>query len=122
MTKIDNIFKEISDLKVLELVQLAKLLEERWQLAQKQQVVQINNNGKDIATSGHTITLVDVGQNKIGIIKELKTILNLGLKEVKLIIDSLPKVIMTNVPTIEAEMIKTKLISLGATTEISNDH
>ncbi|MFP3037859.1 MAG: ribosomal protein bL12 [Candidatus Hodgkinia cicadicola] len=115
MKKIEEIFNVISNLKISELVQLVKLLENTWNISVESHRTDPNNSIKD---KKYDISLISVGQNKINVIKEIRSLLTLGLKESKDFVDSVPKLIKSQIDKPEIEVIKNKLESLGAIVNI----
>lgn len=104
-------------LKVSELINLIKLLEQTWNIntnirADKERHTPTINNKK------YDVKLVNIGKNKINVIKEIKTLLNLGLKESRDFVETLPKIIKEQIEKEEADVIKKKFESLDATIEL----
>ncbi len=115
MNKIEEIFNVISNLKIVELVQLVKLLENTWNISVESHRIDSSNSIKD---KKYDISLISAGQNKINVIKEIRSLLVLGLKESKDFVDSVPKLIKFQIGKSEVEIIKNKLESLGAVVNI----
>ena len=124
MTKLEEIIKSIEGLNVLELADLIKQLEDKFgvQAAMPVAGVAVAAGGAAVAVaeekSVFTVVLVKTGDNKIPVIKEVRAITSLGLKEAKDLVDSAPKPIREGVPKEEAEEMKKKLEAVGATVEL----
>jgi len=123
-SKIDAIIEGIESLTVVELAELVKKLEERFGVSAQIPVV-----GAPVAGAGGApaeveektefdVILVDAGEKKIPVLKEIRTITGLGLKEAKDLISSTPQVIKHGVSKEEAQKIKQSLEALGAKVEI----
>jgi len=126
MTDIEKIADELSNLAVLESAGLSKLLEEKWGVSAAAPVAMAaapaTGGGEAAAPAeekdSFTIVLAAAGDQKINVIKEVRTITGLGLKEDKDIVEAAPKEIKESVPTAEANEIKEKLEAAGATVEL----
>ena len=124
--KLQDLMKKIEELSVMELVDLVKALEDKFGVsAAPQMVAGVGGAGAGAEEAGAgdkkesvTLILKDAGQAKVQIIKEVKDILGLGLKEAKDLVDAAPKELKTDIPVKEAEEIKQKLEAAGATLEI----
>ncbi|GMO59680.1 MAG: 50S ribosomal protein L7/L12 [Rickettsiales bacterium] len=114
--KLQKIVDELSKLTVLEVSELGKLLETQWGVSAAVAVAPSAGAGAPAAEakSDFTIVLESSGDNKINVIKEVRTITGLGLKEAKDLVDGAPKTIKENVPAKEAEEAKAKLEAAGA--------
>lgn len=120
-TKTESLVEELSKLTVLEMSELKSALEEKWgvQAAAAAAVVAAPAGGAEAAaveeSTDFEITLAEApAAKKIGIIKEIRTITGLGLKEAKELVESAPKVVKDSAPKAEAEEIKKKLEAAGA--------
>ncbi|PIP16577.1 MAG: 50S ribosomal protein L7/L12 [bacterium (Candidatus Ratteibacteria) CG23_combo_of_CG06-09_8_20_14_all_48_7] len=123
----EDLISAISNLSVLELAELTKALEEKFGVSAAMPVIA---GGAVPAAAGgtapagaeektsFTVILTEVGANKIPVIKEVRTITNLGLKESKDLVEGAPKPVKENASKEEAEEIKKKLESAGAKVEI----
>ncbi len=117
---------ELSKLSVLEAAELSKLLEEKWGVtaaaAAPVAVAAAPGAGGDAGAAeekdAFDIVLASAGGNKIPVIKEVRTITGLGLKEAKDIVEAGGKTLKEGVPKAEAEEIKKKLEEVGATVEL----
>ncbi len=125
--KLNDIVKAIEKITVLELSTLVKAMEEKFgvtaavPMAQMVSVAQAAAGAPQAAAeekSTFTVVLAEVGANKIQVIKEIRTVTTLGLKEAKDLVDSAPKTIKENIPKEEAENIKKKLEAVGAKVEL----
>jgi large subunit ribosomal protein L7/L12 len=123
MAKIEELIKSIEELSVLELSDLVKALEEKFGVAMPAMAVGAAGAAGAAAVeveekTTFNVILVEAGANKIQVIKEVRTITNLGLKEAKDLVDSAPKPVKENVPKDEANDIKKKLEAVGAKVEL----
>ena len=126
--KLSNIVESISNLTVIELAELVKQLEEKFGIQAQpmgfipQGVAQVSTAQSAGAAQEQktefNVILTNAGSNKIQVIKVVREITGLGLKEAKDFVESLPKPIKENIPKEQAEEIKKKLESAGATVEI----
>ena len=118
--KLQKIIDELSGLTILEISELNKMLEEQWGVSATVAVATSSGEAtKAEEKSDFTVTLESSGDNKINVIKEVRTITGLGLKEAKDLVDGAPKVLKENVPAKEAEEMKVKLESVGAKVKLS---
>lgn len=121
-SKSEEIIKSIEELNVLELSKLVKALEDRFGISSAMPVMAQGVGGAVAGTAGEAkeekttfdVILSSVGANKIQVIKEIRTITNLGLKEAKDLVDSAPKAVKEGATKEEAEQIKKKLEEVGA--------
>ena len=124
MADLEKIAEELSSLTVLEAADLAKLLEEKWGVSAAAPVaVAAGAAGGDAATSAEAKTefnvmLNAIGEKKINVIKEVRAVTGLGLKEAKDLVEAAPSMVKEAVPEAEANEIKAKLEEAGATVEI----
>ena len=122
MADIEKIVDELSALTVLEAADLAKLLEEKWGVSATAPVA-IAVAGGDAAPAAEAKTefnvmLSSIGEKKINVIKEVRAVTGLGLKEAKDLVEAAPSIVKEAVPEAEANEIKAKLEEAGATVEI----
>lgn len=125
MTDIEKIADQLSDLTVLEAAELAKLLEDKWGVSAAAPMaiaaVAGAGAGGEAAAEEQTefdVVLASFGDKKINVIKEVRAVTGLGLKEAKDLVESAPKAIKEGVPKEEAEEIKAKIEAAGATVEL----
>ena len=123
MADLEKIAEELSVLTVLEAAELSKLLEEKWGVsaAAPVAVAAAASGGGEAAAEeqdAFDVILASFGEKKINVIKEVRAITGLGLKEAKDLVDSAPKAIKEAAPKAEAEEIKKKLEEVGATVEL----
>ena len=126
MSKVETILEEISSLTLLEAAELVKAMEEKFGVSAAAPVAVAaaapaaaagEAAGADEA-SEVTVVLAAAGANKIAVLKEVRAITGLGLKEAKDLVDAAPKPIKENVKKEDAEAIKKQLEAAGATVEI----
>jgi large subunit ribosomal protein L7/L12 len=124
MADIEKIADDLSSLSVIEAAELAKLLEEKWGVSAAAPVAvaaaPAAGDGGAAAEEkdAFTVVLAAAGDQKINVIKEVRAITGLGLKEAKEIVEGAPKDLKEDVPTAEANEIKEKLEGVGATVEL----
>jgi large subunit ribosomal protein L7/L12 len=119
MTK-DQLIEAISSMKVLEMAELVKALEEKFGVSAAAPVAVAAAGAAPAAAAAEektefTVVLENAGANKIGVIKVVRELTGLGLKEAKDLVDGAPKNVKENVPKAEAEDMKKKLVEAGAT-------
>lgn len=124
----DELIEEIKQMSVLDLAEVVKALEEEFGVSAAAPVAVAapvaGGDGGGDAGGGEektefTVTLKDVGANKIAVIKAVREVTALGLKEAKDLVESAPKPIKEDVSKEESEEIKTKVEASGASVEIS---
>ena len=117
MADLAKLVDELSALTVMEAADLSKMLEEKWG-GSAAAAVAVAAGGAAAAAeeekSEFDIILEAAGDNKINVIKEIRAITNLGLKEAKDLVDGAPKTVKEGAPKEEAEEIKKKLEAAGA--------
>jgi large subunit ribosomal protein L7/L12 len=124
MANLEKIVDELSSLTVLEAAELAKLLEEKWGVSAAAPVAMMAAGGAAAAAAPaeekteFTVVLASAGAQKINVIKEVRAITNLGLKEAKDLVEGAPKPVKEGVSKDEAEKIKKQLEGAGATVEL----
>ncbi len=121
--KLNDIMKSIEEMSVLELSTLVKALEEKFGVTAAVPMAAAAPAGAGAAAaveekSTFTVVLAEVGANKINVIKEIRGVTTLGLKEAKDLVDSAPKTVKENIAKEEAESIKKKLEAVGAKVEL----
>jgi large subunit ribosomal protein L7/L12 len=122
MADIEKLVDQLSALTVLEAADLAKALEEKWGVSAAAAVA-VAGPAAAAAPAAEEQTEFDViltgdGGNKIAVIKEVRTITQLGLTEAKALVESAPKAIKEGVNKTEAEDIKAKILAAGGTVEL----
>jgi len=118
---LEQIAETLSTLTVLELADLSKKLEEKWGVSAASFAVAAPTAASSAvaeAKDKFEVVLVAAGDNKINVIKEVRAITALGLKEAKDLVEGAPKTLKSDVPTAEAEEIKKKLEATGAKVEL----
>ncbi len=124
MADLAKIADELSNLTVLEAAELSKMLEEKWGVsaAAPVAVAAVAAGGGEAAAAEEQtefdVVLASFGDKKINVIKEVRAITGLGLKEAKDLVESAPKPVKEGVSKEEAEKIKEQLEAAGATVEI----
>ena len=125
MADIEKLAEDLSALTVLEAAELAKLLEDKWGVSAAAAPVAVAAvaGGGDAGGAAEEKTEFDVilasaGDKKINVIKEVRTITGLGLKEAKDLVEGAPKPLKEGVSKEEADEIKGKLEEAGATVEV----
>ena len=123
MTDLTKIVDDLSKLTVLEAAELAKLLEEKWGVSAAAAVAVAGPAGGGAAAAVEeqtefTVNLTEVGANKVSVIKAVRELTGLGLKEAKDLVDGAPKPVKEAVPKAAAEEAKKKLEEAGAKAEI----
>src|ERR1700683_1584851 len=122
MADLQKIVDDLSGLTVLEAAELAKLLEEKWGVSAAAAVAVAGPAAAAAAPAEEktefAVVLAAAGDKKINVIKEVRAITGLGLKEAKDLVEGAPKTLKEAVSKAEAEEIKKKLTAEGATVEI----
>ena len=125
MADLEKLSEELSNLTVMEAADLSKLLEEKWGVTASAPVAvaAVGAPGADTGTAAEEKDEFDVilsaaGEKKINVIKEVRTITGLGLKEAKELVESAPKAVKEGAKKDEAEEIKKKLEEAGASVEL----
>lgn len=124
MADLEKIAEDLSALTVLEAAELSKMLEEKWGVSAAAPVAVAAAGGA--AAGGEAaeekdefdVVLAEAGASKINVIKEVRGITGLGLKEAKELVESAPKAIKEGVAKAEAEEIQKKLEEAGAKVEL----
>jgi len=122
MADLNKIIDDLSSLTVVEAAELSKQLEEKWGVTAAAAVAAAPAAGAGDAPAEEkdefTIMLTAVGDKKINVIKEVRAVTELGLKEAKDLVEGAPKEIKSGVNKKEAEEIKAKLEAAGAKVEL----
>ena len=125
MSKIEQLVEDLSSLTVIEAAELSKMLEEKWGVsaAQPVAVAAVPGGAGDEQADVEEKTEFDVvltgfGTSKIPVIKEVRAITDLGLKEAKALVEDAPKAVKEGVSKDEAEALQKRLEDAGATVEV----
>ncbi len=124
MANLEQIAEDLSSLTVMEAAELSKMLEEKWGVsaAAPVAVAAAPGAGGDAAAAEEqtefTVVLTSAGEKKINVIKEVRAITGLGLKEAKELVEGAPKDVKADVSKDEAEELKGKLEAAGAGVEL----
>ena len=122
MADLNKIIDELSNLTVVEAAELSKQLEEKWGVTAAAAVAAAPATGAAAAPAEEkdefTIMLASAGDKKINVIKEIRAVTSLGLKEAKDLVEGEPKEVKAGVNKKEAEEIKQKLEAAGAKVEL----
>ena len=122
MADLNKIIDELSSLTVVEAAELSKQLEEKWGVTAAAAVAAAPAGGAAAAPTEEkdefTIVLAAAGDKKINVIKEVRAVTALGLKEAKDLVEGAPKEVKSGVKKQEAEEIKKKLEAAGAKVEL----
>lgn len=124
--QLDNLIEQLSKMTVLQISQLTKALEEKWgvkaaplAVAPQGNVAQAAGTEKPPEKTEFSVVLTNAGTNKIQVIKVVRELTNLGLKEAKDLVDGVPKPLKEAVGKDEAESIKKKIAEAGGIVEIA---
>jgi large subunit ribosomal protein L7/L12 len=124
MADLSKIVDELSQLTVLEAAELSKMLEEKWGVSAAAPVAMMAAGGGGAAAAPveeqteFNVVLTEIGPNKINVIKEVRAITALGLKEAKDLVEAAPKAVKEGVSKEEAAKIKAQLESAGAKVDL----
>ena len=125
MANLEKIVEDLSSLTILEAAELAKLLEEKWGVSAAAAVAVAAGPAGGAAAAApveaqteFTVMLTAVGDKKIEVIKEVRAITSLGLKEAKDLVEGAPKAVKEGVTKEEAEKLKAQLEKVGAKVEL----
>jgi large subunit ribosomal protein L7/L12 len=122
MANLEKLVEELSALTVLEAAELSKLLEEKWGVSAAAPVAVAAVAGAAAAPAEvkdeFTVVLAAAGDKKINVIKVVREITGLGLKEAKDLVEAAPKPVKEAVPKADAEKLKAKLEAEGAKVEL----
>ena len=118
-----ELLNELSAKPIMEIVELVKMLEDTWGVSAAAPVAVAAAAGGAAAPAAEeqtefTVTLKSIGENKVGVIKAIRTITSLGLKEAKDLVEGAPSVVKEAVTKDEAATIKKQLEEAGATAEV----
>ena len=123
MANLEKLVEELSTLTVLEAAELSKLLEEKWGVSAAAPVAAAAAGGAAAAAPAEvkdefSVILAAAGDKKINVIKAVREITGLGLKEAKDLVEAAPKAVKEGVPKADAEKLKAKLEAEGAKVEL----
>jgi large subunit ribosomal protein L7/L12 len=123
MANLEKLVEELSALTVLEAAELSKLLEEKWGVSAAAPVAVAAAPGAAAAAPAEakdefTVVLAAAGDKKINVIKAVREITGLGLKEAKDLVEGAPKPVKEGVPKADADKLKAKLEAEGAKVEL----
>jgi large subunit ribosomal protein L7/L12 len=124
MADLNKIMEDLSGLTVMDAAALVKLLEEKWGVSAAAAPVMMAAGGGAAAAAPaeekteFTVVLADAGANKINVIKEVRAITGLGLKEAKDLVEGAPKEVKAGIPKAEADELRKKLEAAGAKVEV----
>ena len=123
MANLEKIVEDLSALSVLEAAELSKMLEEKWGVSAAAPVAVAAAPGAAAAAPAEektefTVVLASSGDKKIEVIKEVRAITGLGLKEAKDLVEGAPKTVKEGVAKADAEAMKKKLEAVGAKVEL----
>ncbi len=124
MADLNKIVEDLSSLSVIEAAELSKLLEEKWGVSAAAPVAVAAApaaGGEETAAEEKTdfdVILTEIGSNKIAVIKEVRTITSLGLKEAKDLVEGAPQPVKQGVAKADAEEMKKSLEAAGAKVEL----
>ena len=123
MADLNKIVEDLSSLSVIEAAELSKLLEEKWGVSAASPVAVAApavGGSETVAEekSEFDLVLTEFGSNKIAVIKEVRTITGLGLKEAKDLVEAAPKPLKQGIAKAEAEEMKKSLEAAGAKAEL----
>lgn len=120
MSNLEKIVQDLSALKITEAAELVKLLEKEWNVSSAAPiaVAAAAAVSEAAAKTEFDVILVEVGANKVAVIKEVRAITGLGLIEAKTLVEGTPKAVKSGIANDEAEKIKQLLEATGAKVEI----
>ncbi len=123
MANLEKLVEELSTLTVLEAAELSKMLEEKWGVSAAAPVAAAAAPGAAAAAPAEvkdefTVVLAAAGDKKINVIKAVREITGLGLKEAKDLVEAAPKPVKEGVPKADADKLKAKLEAEGAKVEL----
>ncbi len=124
MADLNTIVDQLSGLSIMEAAELVKKLEEKWGVSAAAAPVMVAAGGGAAPAAAaeekteFSVVLAEAGANKINVIKEVRAVTGLGLKEAKDLVEGAPKEVKGGVPKAEAEEIKKKLEAAGAKVDV----
>jgi large subunit ribosomal protein L7/L12 len=121
----EDILNAISNMTVMEIVDLVKMMEDKFGVTAAAPMAMVAAGGAAAAAAPvveeqteFTVTMTSFGANKVGVIKVIREITGLGLKEAKDLVEAVPSMIKDSIPKADADAIKKKLEDAGASAEI----
>jgi large subunit ribosomal protein L7/L12 len=119
----EDILNAISNMTVMEIVDLVKMMEDKFGVTAAAPMAMVAAGAAAAAPAAEeqtefTVTMTSFGANKVGVIKVIREITGLGLKEAKDLVEGVPSMIKDSIPKADAEAIKKKLDEAGAAAEI----
>jgi large subunit ribosomal protein L7/L12 len=120
----EQILEAISNMTIMDVVDLVKMMEDKFGVTAAAPVAMAAAGGAAAAApvveeqTEFTVTMTSFGANKVGVIKVIREITGLGLKEAKDLVEGVPSVVKDSIPKADAEAIKKKLDDAGAAAEI----
>jgi large subunit ribosomal protein L7/L12 len=121
----EDILNSISNMTVMEIVDLVKMMEEKFGVTAAAPMAMAAGGGAAAAAAPaaeeqteFTVTMTSFGANKVGVIKVIREITGLGLKEAKDLVEGVPSMVKDSIPKADADSIKKKLEEAGAAAEI----
>ena len=121
----EDILNAISNMTVMEVVDLVKMMEDKFGVTAAAPVAMVAGGGAAAAAAPaaeeqteFTVTMTSFGANKVGVIKVIREITGLGLKEAKDLVEGVPSMVKDSIPKADADSIKKKLEEAGAAAEI----
>jgi len=121
----EDILNSISNMTVMEIVDLVKMMEDKFGVTAAAPVAMAAGGGAAAAAAPaaeeqteFTVTMTSFGANKVGVIKVIREITGLGLKEAKDLVEGVPSMVKDSIPKADADSIKKKLEEAGAAAEI----
>jgi large subunit ribosomal protein L7/L12 len=123
MSKLEKLVEDLSTLTVLEAAELSKLLEDKWGVSAAAPVAVAAAGGAAAGPAAEeqtefTLVLTDGGANKINVIKEVRAITNLGLKEAKDLVEGAPKTVKEGLSKADADKFKKQIEAAGGKVEL----
>jgi large subunit ribosomal protein L7/L12 len=120
----EDILTAISSMTVMEIVDLVKMMEDKFGVTAAAPMAMVAGGGAAAAApvveeqTEFTVTMTSFGANKVGVIKVIRELTGLGLKEAKDLVEAVPSMIKDSIPKADADAIKKKLEDAGASAEI----
>ncbi len=120
MTDLSKIVDQLSSLTVMQASELSKMLEEKWGVSAAAPVAAVAAAAIEAPAekTQFDVILLEAGANKIAVIKEVRTITGLGLKEAKDLVDAAPKPVKSGISKTDSDAIKSALEAAGAKVEV----